>query len=89
MFLWDAQTGGQIRPLTGHTGLVTSLCFSPDGTTVASTSNDRTVRLWDVQTGTPRVLALQGQTDTVWHACLSPDGTRLAGTVGGQACGTG
>ncbi len=37
--------------LTGHTGTVNSVAFSPDGTTLASGSADTTVRLWDVASG--------------------------------------
>jgi WD40 repeat protein len=37
--------------LKGHTSLVTSVAYSPDGKTLASASNDETIRLWDVKTG--------------------------------------
>ena len=35
---------------TGHTDWVWSVSFSPDGRTLASSSSDRTIKLWNVQT---------------------------------------
>ena len=49
--LWDVNTGGPLRTLTGHTGWVRSAAFSPDGMTIVSGSYDRTARLWDAATG--------------------------------------
>jgi WD40 repeat protein len=39
--------------LRGHTGHLRGVAFSPDGTLLATTSDDGTARLWDIATGTP------------------------------------
>ncbi len=36
------------QPLTGHTNWAGAVAFSPDGHTLASGSDDRTMRLWNV-----------------------------------------
>ena len=47
----DGTTGSQTATLTGHTDWVTSLAFSSDGTSLVSGSYDKTIKIWDVQTG--------------------------------------
>jgi WD40 repeat protein len=49
--LWDVQTGKERATLKGHTSPVWSVAYSPEGQTLASGSHDKTVKLWDVQTG--------------------------------------
>jgi len=63
--------------LTGHIGYVTSVCFSPDGRYIASGSDDRTIRLWDIETG-GEVRRFEGHTDKVTSVCFSPDGRYIA-----------
>jgi len=75
--LWDISTGKGLATLSGHRKPVTSLTFSPDGTRLATASEDGAVRLWQVPSGEP-ITTLTGHTGLVTDLAFSPDGTRLA-----------
>ncbi|MBX3567977.1 MAG: caspase family protein [Rhizobiaceae bacterium] len=66
----------------GHRGTIKDLVFSPDGQTIASASDDKTIRLWDWQTGAPlKVLrGYQGNDNDgkVFSVAFAPDGKTLA-----------
>ncbi len=51
IWLYDAQTYREILLLTGHTGVVRAVAFSSDGKTLASGARDRTIKLWNLETG--------------------------------------
>ena len=49
--IWDTSTWEAKTTLHGHTGAINDLTFSPNGKTLASASNDCSVKLWDVDKG--------------------------------------
>jgi WD40 repeat protein len=66
-----------VRTLTGHTGNVRSVAFSPDGRLLASGSNDNMIKLWEVASGR-ELHTLRGHNDYVTSVAFSPDGRFLA-----------
>jgi WD40 repeat protein len=51
VILWDLKNAAKPKRLVGHIGPVAGVAFSPQGNTLASSSWDGTVRLWNVETG--------------------------------------
>ena len=64
------------RKLTGHKSWVNSVAVSPDGKRAVSGSFDRTVRIWDLETGKCRV-TLKGHANLVRSVTITPDGKRI------------
>ena len=73
---WDRLAASHLLSLAAHTGNVTSVSFSSDGTRLVSGSADTTVKVWDVVTGR-EMLTFKGHTKQVKSVSFSPDGTRL------------
>ncbi|KAG1863998.1 WD40-repeat-containing domain protein [Suillus tomentosus] len=76
--LWDAVAGKPIGELLeGHTDMVWSVSFSPDGSRIVTGSEDKTIRLWDVATGQPVGQPLRGHNAGVNSVFVSRDETRI------------
>jgi WD40 repeat protein len=63
----------ELFTLRGHAGGIAGVAFNPDGTRLASASNDGTVRVWDTENGR-EVRSFRGHSTVAF----SPDGTHLA-----------
>ncbi|CAD8082017.1 unnamed protein product [Paramecium sonneborni] len=80
---WEQIKVDELNYLQGHKGSISQVCFSPDGTTLASGGGsifgdgDCSIRLWDVKTGQQKA-KLNGHFNGVLSVCFSSDGTTLA-----------
>ena len=76
--MWDAATGQPVgQPLTGHTSLVTSVAFSPDGTTHRLRQlTTTTVRVWPTYPDPASAMCAKLTTNMShkqWRDWVSPD----------------
>ncbi len=82
ILIWDIERVEQTAVLSGHGDIVNELVFSPDGSRLASASNDGTVRLWDVATGASA--GVLDAVSAVVNLAYSPNGQFLAYSEGGN-----
>jgi WD40 repeat protein len=89
--IWDSSTGKVIRTLTGHSSdtlsfsinngktvsFGSSVAFSSDGKTIASGSDDNTIKIWDSSTG-KLIRTLTGHSSSVLSVAFSSDGKTVA-----------
>jgi WD40 repeat protein len=84
----DAITGSRMAVLSGHTDEVNCVTFSSDGRSLASGADDKTVKLWDMQTGGV-VRTFLGHTELF---CVYPSQQTIPGLFQGlvvqYVCGT-
>lgn len=77
--LWDVRTGGRRLTMTGYRDGVSSVAFSPDGKTLATSGYLAELKLWDLRTGTVRhAIDTPGVIEKV---VFSPDGTSVAAGI--------
>jgi WD40 repeat protein len=75
--LLDLTTEREVRPLKGHTGNLWTAVFLPDGKRAVTGGEDRTLRLWNLETGR-ELKQFEGVKEAVRCLALSPDGRTLA-----------
>ncbi len=70
--VFNVKSGKVLTELKGHTAPIVSLCFSHDGTRIATGSTDKTVRLWNSQNG-QCLATLNGHTGPIALVAFNPD----------------
>lgn len=73
--IWKPGEPVPAQTFEGHTAPIVSLAVSPDGNTIASASWDRTIRLWPLAGGAPRIL--EGHSQNVNGVAFTADGKNL------------
>ena len=79
--IWDSQTRELRVKLAGHKSEVTCGMYTSDGRRFITGSADRTVRVWDADSG-QELLVLKDAPKEVMKLTVSPDDSRLAAAVG-------
>ncbi|MBU7583001.1 MAG: serine/threonine protein kinase [Nostoc sp. TH1S01] len=67
----------QPKTFRGHASDVNSVAFAPNGQILASGSDDQTIKLWNLATGT-EISTLKGHLKWIWAIAFHPDGKILA-----------
>jgi len=83
IYAWNLQTGKLLDVYSGHTGPVSQLAYQSNGGTLASSSWDGTVKLWDLYKANVPTESLSHNSDVVCVA-YRPDGKEIcSGTIRG------
>ena len=79
----DSSNVSLVATLKGHMKWIPTLCFTKDGSKLVSGSWDKTVRLWDIGTGSQIGEAFCEHTEFVMSVSISDDGQEIF-SVGGD-----
>jgi RNA polymerase sigma factor (sigma-70 family) len=81
--LWDVASRKVKTTFSGHTGGISSLAFSADGTMIVSGSYDKTVKLWQAASG--KELATLNAPEEIHSVAISPEGRFIVAATGDES----
>lgn len=82
VYVWEVKTRRVVDVLSGHSGPISAVAFSPSGNQVASCAWDKTLRLWSLFAGSDRQLQTLDHSSELLSLSFRPDGKHIA--VGGM-----
>jgi WD40 repeat protein len=74
VLVWDFMSRSILNNLRGHRARITQLKFSPDGSILATSSNDGSVRMWETRNLNNQPIVLTANAGFVFCVAFSPDG---------------
>ena len=82
-YMWELETGRELRTLEGHSDSVKGVAVTPDAKRVVSASGDQMLKVWDVETGEALATFI---CDSKARCCVFSDVLQLvvAGDAGGR-----
>ncbi|KAF4463688.1 NWD1 [Fusarium albosuccineum] len=76
--IWDTAARTQLQTLRGHKAVIYSIAISPTTNQLASTSEDKTIKVWDTPTSMPVCFhTLHGHAEAATTVVFSHDGLQL------------
>ena len=86
MKVWDVRSGKETLTIKNSSkddeedlGEIDTVCFSPDGQRLVTGGDDKTLKIWNANTGKKlRTIKVEGLLTGFYNICFSPDGQRLA-----------
>lgn len=76
--IWRLEDGQHLLTLIGHTNWMRSVAFSPDGQSIASASDDQTIKVWNFLESPYSHYTLQGHRNWVRSISFNAEGNILA-----------
>lgn len=77
IYVWSVQTGSLLDSLAGHEGFISCLAFGQENSVLASSSWDKTIRIWNIFSRSQQVEPIEVEHDVLALA-MSPNSKQVA-----------